>query len=349
RVSVHKFQESGLMWSYKYTSSASVFVDQCRVGARLETVTPVSQLVELFTAVSRDQRCKCFFFDAGTEKHLASSFKTLLARPDRDRKSVFVGLTFPADFPCHRSTKAISQRVASFVHAMGLDSLDLLVVPWPSGTQGHRALSDRGERQRDGDLFLKTWKALQRLVDAGTVRALSVDRFFPWQLDFVIAQPGPRPAVNFLHVSLTSHQETMASYSHARQVEVVASLDTAEAEAGAGTSETHRQDDDDVEAAGTTATGVEEGSGGSGEDAGSKTADGDAHKVALSAIASATEMTPAQVVTSWSLHRGLITLHTAGSLGLSAAATPTDAPKPISATAARRGSYAGNNSELCKR
>ncbi|CAN0568579.1 unnamed protein product [Ectocarpus sp. 12 AP-2014] len=84
----------------------------------------------------------------------------------------------------------------------------------------------------------------------------------------------------------------MASYSHARQVEVVASLDTAEAEAGAGTSDTHRQDDDDDEAAAPAATGVEEGSGGSGEDAGSKTADGDAHKVALSAIASGTEMEP---------------------------------------------------------
>lgn len=41
--------------------------------------------------------------------------------------------------------------------------------------------------------------------------------------------------------SLTSHQETMASYSHARQVEVVASLDTAGAEAGVGISDTHRQ------------------------------------------------------------------------------------------------------------
>lgn len=59
--------------------------------------------------------------------------------------------------------------------AMGLDALDLLVVPWPAGTQGHRALSDRGERQRDGALFLKTWKALQRLVDAGTVRAVGRD------------------------------------------------------------------------------------------------------------------------------------------------------------------------------
>lgn len=55
---------------------------------------------------------------------------------------------------------------------MGLDFLDLVVVPWPSETQGHRALSDRGERQRDGALFLRTWKALQRLVDAGTIRAI---------------------------------------------------------------------------------------------------------------------------------------------------------------------------------
>lgn len=27
-----------------------------------------------------------------------------------------------------------------------------------------------------------------------------VDRFVPWQLDFLVSQPGPRPAANFLHV-----------------------------------------------------------------------------------------------------------------------------------------------------
>lgn len=43
------------MWSYKYTSSASVFVDQCRVGARLEVATPRDQLVEIFSAVSKEQ------------------------------------------------------------------------------------------------------------------------------------------------------------------------------------------------------------------------------------------------------------------------------------------------------
>lgn len=46
-------------------------------------------------------------------------------------------------------------------------------------------------------------------------------------------------------------------------------------------------DDDEPAAA---AAGVEEGSEGSGEDTGSKKADGDAHKVALSAVASDTEM-----------------------------------------------------------
>lgn len=59
---------------------------------------------------------------------------------------------------------------------MGVEFLDLLIVPWPAGTQGHRALSDRGERQRDGALFLKTWKALRKLVDAGTVRTLGLSK-----------------------------------------------------------------------------------------------------------------------------------------------------------------------------
>lgn len=55
---------------------------------------------------------------------------------------------------------------------MGIDAVDLLVIPWPSSTQEQRAPSDRGERKRDGALFMKTWKACQRMVDAGTVRAL---------------------------------------------------------------------------------------------------------------------------------------------------------------------------------
>lgn len=59
---------------------------------------------------------------------------------------------------------------------MGVEALDLLIVPWPAETQGHRALSDRGERQRDGALFMKTWKALRKLVDAGTVRALGLSK-----------------------------------------------------------------------------------------------------------------------------------------------------------------------------
>lgn len=52
----------------------------------------------------------------------------------------------------------------------------MLIVPWTVTSQDtrHRGLSEteRGERQRDGMLFLKTWKVLQRLVEAGTARAL---------------------------------------------------------------------------------------------------------------------------------------------------------------------------------
>ncbi|CAM9254468.1 unnamed protein product [Scytosiphon promiscuus] len=329
------------MWSYKHTSSASLFVDQCRVGARLEAATSTSQLVELFSAVSKEQRCKCYFFDAGTERHLASPFKTFIARPDRGRRSTFIGMTFPADFPCHRSTKATSQRAVSFIKAMGLDDLDLLIVPWPSETQGHRALSDRGERQRDGALFLKTWKALQRLVDAGTIRALAgVERFLPWQLDFVIAQPGPKPAVNFVHVSLRSHQRVLAAYSHARQVEVVASLDTADV----------LNSPRYGEAKGEVAAGVGSTHGGSAVDSNNSHSskrvvndDGEAQNTALFAIAAGSDMTTTQVVTSWSMHRGLVTLHTAGSLGLHAwASAATSEVTSASSVRKPRGSSVGN-------
>jgi len=43
------------MWSYKYTSSASSFVAQQRIGVRLQTSVPVAEAVELFTAASKEQ------------------------------------------------------------------------------------------------------------------------------------------------------------------------------------------------------------------------------------------------------------------------------------------------------
>eukprot|EP00903_Cladosiphon_okamuranus_P013506 g12579.t1 len=252
-------------------------------------------------------------------------FKAMIAREDRDRRSIFVGLCFPADFPCHGSTKATSQRISSFVHAMGLEAVDLVVIPWPSESRQHRAVSDRGERQRDGALFIKTWKALQRVLDAGIIHAIGVDRFLPWQLDFLHAAglPGSKPAVNFLVVSPTSHQRASASYSHARQVEVVASLED-------GTLKTQVYADSDG-----SAGAIE---GGDGDEVGDAAATED-HEGVVSAIASETNMTPSQVVTAWALHRGLVTLHTAGSLGLRAGVTSTSAQQP---TARRRGSSAGS-------
>lgn len=43
------------MWSYKYTSSASVVTGNCRVGVRLEVATSTSHMVDLFTAAAKEQ------------------------------------------------------------------------------------------------------------------------------------------------------------------------------------------------------------------------------------------------------------------------------------------------------
>lgn len=62
-----------------------------------------------------------------------------------------------------------------------------------------------------------------------------------------------------------------------------------------------------------------------------------ADRVAQTARLVLSAQTPAQVVTSWALHRGLVTLHTPSSLGFNAA--PKATPQPI---LARRGSSASN-------
>lgn len=82
------------MWSYKYTSSSSIFVDQCRVGIRLQASTPVTQLVELFTAVSKEQ-----VISSMMDREYARFVACLLDLPQLQCTSKFC--KFQADLCCY--------------------------------------------------------------------------------------------------------------------------------------------------------------------------------------------------------------------------------------------------------
>lgn len=84
---------------------------------------------------------------------------------------------------------------------LGLDRLDLYLIHWPTPERG---------------LFVDTWRALERLLDEGRVRAIGVSNFEPAHLDRLIAETGTVPAVNQveLHPALQNRATVAANARH---------------------------------------------------------------------------------------------------------------------------------------
>ncbi|MFF2275699.1 aldo/keto reductase [Agromyces sp. NPDC058126] len=84
---------------------------------------------------------------------------------------------------------------------LGLDRVDLYLIHWPTP-----------ERDR----FVDTWRALERLLDEGRVRAIGVSNFEPTHLERLIAETGTVPAVNQieLHPALQNRATVAANTRH---------------------------------------------------------------------------------------------------------------------------------------
>ncbi|MFF2271688.1 aldo/keto reductase [Agromyces sp. NPDC058136] len=84
---------------------------------------------------------------------------------------------------------------------LGLDRLDLYLIHWPTP-----------ERDR----FVDTWRALERLLDEGRVRAVGVSNFEPAHLERLISETGTVPAVNQieLHPALQNRATVAANARH---------------------------------------------------------------------------------------------------------------------------------------
>jgi 2,5-diketo-D-gluconate reductase A len=84
---------------------------------------------------------------------------------------------------------------------LGLDALDLYLIHWPAP---------------DRDLYLETWRALERLYAEGRVRAIGVSNFEPDHLERLVALADVVPAVNQveLHPALQNRDVIAANTRH---------------------------------------------------------------------------------------------------------------------------------------
>ncbi|MDP9999501.1 aldo/keto reductase [Pseudarthrobacter sulfonivorans] len=86
---------------------------------------------------------------------------------------------------------------------LGLDYLDLYLIHWPAPAT---------------DLYLESWRAFERLLADGRVKAIGVSNFLPEHLQKVIDLGGTVPAVNQIELHPALQQQDIAAYNAAHGI-----------------------------------------------------------------------------------------------------------------------------------
>lgn len=91
--------------------------------------------------------------------------------------------------------------------ALGLDVVDMFLVHWPVPSK---------------DLYVETWRAFEKLLADGAVRAIGVSNFLPEQLDRLVGESQVVPAVNQIEVHPTLQQADVQAASTGHGIAVQA-------------------------------------------------------------------------------------------------------------------------------
>ncbi|MCA5891792.1 aldo/keto reductase [Isoptericola sp. NEAU-Y5] len=91
--------------------------------------------------------------------------------------------------------------------ALGVDQVDLYLIHWPVPSR---------------DLYVETWRAFEKLLAEGAVRAIGVSNFLPDHLERLVAETDVVPAVNQVEVHPTFQQAEVQARCRALGVTVEA-------------------------------------------------------------------------------------------------------------------------------
>ena len=91
--------------------------------------------------------------------------------------------------------------------ALDIDYVDLYLVHWPVPSKGQ---------------YVETWKAFEKLLADGAVRAIGVSNFLPEHLETLLAETDVVPAVNQIEVHPTFQQRKLVEVSRAAGIAIEA-------------------------------------------------------------------------------------------------------------------------------
>ncbi|MFD2793938.1 aldo/keto reductase [Promicromonospora vindobonensis] len=87
--------------------------------------------------------------------------------------------------------------------ALGLDVVDLYLIHWPAPGR---------------DLYVETWRAFEKLLADGAVRAIGVSNFLPEHIDRLVSESNVVPAVNQVELHPTFRQPETVERSRANGI-----------------------------------------------------------------------------------------------------------------------------------
>jgi len=99
----------------------------------------------------------------------------------------------------HHDDAGVAESVNASLAALGLEYLDMLLIHWPVAWTRDSDPADkaRGVTPRADVPLVATWRAMERLVAAGRVRALGVSNCGVAELDEILgSDPAVRPTIN---------------------------------------------------------------------------------------------------------------------------------------------------------